>query len=138
MYAFKSVLILLLWFFYYYYFQGYEGLFSNITFIFNIKFWKAADTCFYVLARWWRPYFFDDVCDTTICSKMAFSLCHWKRCHVLFFLVWSVRANGGPVVVSSFFFLLFSLFQLKYMPAPFSFLILVLMFFIFNFHHWPF
>jgi hypothetical protein len=44
------------------------------------------------------------------------------------------RANGGPVVVSSFFFLLFSLFQLKYMPAPFSSLILVLMFFIFNFH----
>jgi hypothetical protein len=44
------------------------------------------------------------------------------------------RANGGPVVVSSFFFLLFSLFQLKYMPAPFSFLILVLMFYIFYFH----
>jgi hypothetical protein len=44
------------------------------------------------------------------------------------------RANGGPVVVSWFFFLLSSLFQLKYMPAPFSFLILVLMFFNFNFH----
>jgi len=37
-------LLILYWFIFY--FQGYGGLFSNLIFIFNIKFKKAVGTCF--------------------------------------------------------------------------------------------
>jgi hypothetical protein len=117
--------------------------FSNLTFSFNIKSWKAAGVCFShasalvvsVLFQWrvWRHWL----------SKNRLLSCHCKCCHMLLFLIWSVSVVVWWFVAGSRFFFFLSTFLsllVKVHVCPFFFLfsISVLMFFIAYFHPWLF
>jgi len=106
---------------------------------------------FHMSARWWCPRSFNGICDTIVCPKMT--LCSVTRSVVTCSSSWHEACRWwsdgfSAVIISSFFFLLFSPFQLKYVHVPFflfvfqfqslyfyclfSFLILLEKFFIFS------
>jgi len=139
-YAFIGVLVLPHWFICY--FQGYGRLFSNLIFIFNIKFKKSIDprcSC----ARALVPFvFFQRRVWHHYLSENDLPSCHWKRLYVLFLLVWRMSVVNRWLVTSCRFFFFFPTFlslpvKVHVCPLFLLFSISVLMFFIFYFHHWP-
>jgi len=89
-------LLILYWFIFY--FQGYGGLFSNLIFIFNIKFKKAVGTCF------------------SHASVLVASVLFWRRMQRRYlslkaslcdFTLGVKCVNGGPTVYYRWSFLLF-------------------------------
>jgi hypothetical protein len=98
-----------------------RGLFSNLTFIFNINFWKGTGECFSRAGVLVASALFQWCVRRHRLFENNLLSCPLKRRHVLFLLVWSVLVINRQFVASDrfFFFLPTFLFLVKVHVFPF-------------------
>jgi hypothetical protein len=104
-----------------------RGFFSNLKFIFNIKFWKAGGACFPSVNALVASALFQRRVWCNCLFENDLSSCHWKRHHVMH--------PPGVLVMVRFFFLFptFLSFPIKMHVCSF-----LSFFFFFNFSSYVF
>jgi hypothetical protein len=103
-----------------------RGLSSNLTFIFNINFWKGTGACFSRAGVLVASALFQWCVRRHRLFENNLLSCPLKRRHVLFLLVWSVSVVVWRFVTDGrFFFLLPTFFSLmvKVNVCPFFLLV---------------